>query len=193
MTILNFLCSENISISCGANISRNTVLEMQVYGVSAKTFLWHSRSSWTGADPLSTSSSPHSFFLSMLQAHDRSQYLTRPWSFKAPCLCMSYFLPLHLENCNSSWKYYPRCILPWEAFPCIQVEVICPAFGCLPPCTTFHYSSYHTLAQLCSFLSLPLTVLRTATESHLSVCESQCPGQGGHSVRFVGGTNTPRL
>lgn len=90
---------------------------MQVYGVSAKTFLWHSRSSWTGADPLSTSSSPHSFFPSMLQPHDRSQYLTRPWSFKAPCLCMSYFLPLHLENCNSSWKALSQVHPSLGSFP----------------------------------------------------------------------------
>ena len=35
-TVTNLMCLGNISISCGSNISRIIVLEMLVYGISAK-------------------------------------------------------------------------------------------------------------------------------------------------------------
>lgn len=39
VTTPSFMCLENISVACGAKISRSAALEMLVYGVSVKPFL----------------------------------------------------------------------------------------------------------------------------------------------------------
>lgn len=119
-----------------------------------------------------------------------------PCSSDAPCLCVSYSLPLLLGNGYSSCKMPPMCICPWETSSWHPGAATRPAFGCLLPCTTFYYSSYPTSGQLCLCPALSLSAV---IESYLSVCASQCPGLGGYhgyqSGSRGGGniTSTPRF
>lgn len=131
VTITNFMWSENISISCGSNISRTTLLEMLVYGINAK--------------PL----------CGLRQGLSRT---TMPCSFNAPCLCKGYFLPLLLGNCYASCKApsqvhpslgslpsasrWKRLVVPLDVYHLVQRSTIAVttlgATLCLPSISAPH-------------------------------------------------------
>lgn len=176
MTIPNFTCSENRT-SCGSNISRNTVLEMLVYGIGAETLV-----AFQAFPGLELSPSP-------LPPWTHSFSLLVPWPQLRPCHVVS--MPLACARatvCPRSWgnATFPQGAIPGASFPGPLAEVIPSAFGCQCLGSTLLQQLPHLGATLLAFrLSLTLS-LRTVIESYLSVCANQCPQHSGHEVRFVG-------
>ena len=54
------------------------------------------------------------------------------------------FCPCSWGTATASAWHHPRAFFPGELSLGIQKEVTATAFGCPPPCTTFHYCSYQT-------------------------------------------------
>lgn len=157
--------------SCRSNISRNIVLETLVYGTGAKTLLWASGSftDWSWRLP----TLPLATLPSILQTGHPPTHTPGPTTscgFNAPCLCMSFSLPLLMGKGYSSCKVSPMCICSQETSPWGPGGATHPAFGCHLPRATVYHSSYHISG---ATLSLPCTVCKCSDQALLvTVCEA---------------------